>query len=381
MSSTLGIAVIGAGRMGADHVRRIGRTVGGARVVAVADPDGDRVKEVVRGLEGACAYTDAAAAVAAPGVEAVLIASPGPAHEEAILLALGRELPVLCEKPLTPEPAGALRVMEAEQRLGRRLVQVGFMRRYDAEYERLKELLDAGGLGRPLFLHCRHRNALSPSWFTSDMLISDSVVHEVDAARWLLDQEITAVSVLSPTPSSAAPRGCAIPGWCCWRPPAGRSWTWRSSSTAVSATRCSARRSANRAAPGSATATRWSSSPPAGGAGDRPGLHRTVRRRLRPPAAALGGPGRPGPGRRPDGLGRLRRGRRLRGGADRRAHRRPHRRRTDRAAALVPLNYVPLLSQTSPLCHGCPHYAGLESQPGDSHSLPSPCVVLRALPE
>ncbi|GAA3101892.1 hypothetical protein GCM10020254_54340 [Streptomyces goshikiensis] len=67
MSSTLGIAVIGAGRMGADHARRIGRTVGGARVVAVADPDGDRAKEVVRGLEGACAYTDAAAAVAAPG--------------------------------------------------------------------------------------------------------------------------------------------------------------------------------------------------------------------------------------------------------------------------------------------------------------------------
>ncbi|MFD6184550.1 Gfo/Idh/MocA family protein [Streptomyces goshikiensis] len=211
MSSTLGIAVIGTGRMGADHVRRIGHTVGGARVVAVADPDGDRVKEVVRGLEGAGAYTDAAAAVAADGVEAVLIASPGPVHEEAILLALERELPVLCEKPLTPEPAGALRIMEAEQRLGRRLVQVGFMRRYDAEYERLKELLDAGGLGRPLFLHCRHRNAVSPSWFTSDMLISDSVVHEVDAARWLLDQEITAVSVLSPTPSSAAPEGLRDP--------------------------------------------------------------------------------------------------------------------------------------------------------------------------
>ncbi|MDD9382751.1 Gfo/Idh/MocA family oxidoreductase [Streptomyces sp. ZAF1911] len=204
MTSTLGIAVIGTGKMGSDHVRRFGRTVGGARVVAVADPDGDRVKEVAAGLEGASAHTDPAAAIAAPGVDAVLIASPGPAHEEAILHALERGLPVLCEKPLTPDPAGALRIMEAEARLGRRLVQVGFMRRYDAEYARLKELLDAGGIGRPLFLHCRHRNAASPSFFTSDMLISDSVVHEVDAARWLLGQEITAVTVLSPTPSSAA---------------------------------------------------------------------------------------------------------------------------------------------------------------------------------
>ncbi|MFD8978824.1 Gfo/Idh/MocA family protein [Streptomyces sp. NPDC059564] len=211
MSGTLGIAVIGTGRMGSDHVRRIGTTVGGARVVAVADPDGDRVKEVAAGLEGAGAYTDPAAAMAAPGVDAVLIASPGPAHEEAILHALDRRLPVLCEKPLTPDPAGALRIMEAELRLGRRLVQVGFMRRFDAEYERLKELLDAGGIGRPLFLHCRHRNASSPSFFTGDMLITDSVVHEVDAARWLLGQEVTAVTVLAPTPTSAAPEGLGDP--------------------------------------------------------------------------------------------------------------------------------------------------------------------------
>lgn len=209
--SMLGIAVIGTGKMGADHVRRIGRTVGGARVVAVADPDGDRVKGVAAALDGASAHTDPAAAIAAPGVQAVLIASPGPAHEEAIGQALARRLPVLCEKPLTPDPAGALRIMEAEQRLGRRLVQVGFMRRYDAEYERLKELLDAGGIGRPLFLHCRHRNASSPSFFTSDMLISDSVVHEVDAARWLLGQEITAVTVLSPTPSAGAAEGLRDP--------------------------------------------------------------------------------------------------------------------------------------------------------------------------
>ncbi|MEW1639649.1 Gfo/Idh/MocA family oxidoreductase [Streptomyces sp. NPDC093801] len=211
MMNTLGIAVLGTGKMGADHVRRIGDTVGGARVVAVADPDGERVKAVADRVEGAAAFTDPAAAVAAPGVDAVLIASPGPAHEEAILHALGRELPVLCEKPLTPDPEGALRVLEAERRLGRRLVQVGFMRRFDAEYERLKELLDGGGIGRPLFLHCRHRNAASPSFFTSDMLIGDSVVHEVDAARWLLGQEVTAVTVLSPTPSSAAPEGLRDP--------------------------------------------------------------------------------------------------------------------------------------------------------------------------
>ncbi len=118
---------------------------------------------------------------------------------------------MLCEKPLTPDAASALRVMEAEQRTGRRLVQVGFMRRYDSEYLELKALLDGGALGRPLMLHHRHRNAGSPPWFTSEMLINDSVVHETDVTRWLLGQEITAVTVLRPRPSANAPDGLDDP--------------------------------------------------------------------------------------------------------------------------------------------------------------------------
>ncbi|MFI6682418.1 Gfo/Idh/MocA family protein [Streptomyces sp. NPDC050485] len=208
---TLGIAVIGTGRMGADHVRRIDSVISGARVAAVADLDAERAKAVASGIERCSAHTDPAAAMAAPGVGAVLIASSGPAHEAALLEAFARGLPVLCEKPLTPDPAGALRVLEAEQRLGRRLVQVGFMRRYDAEYQELQRTLEHGELGRPLMLHCRHRNAASPSFFTTEMLIRDSVVHEVDATRWLLGQEITAVQVLRPRPSSHAPQGLGDP--------------------------------------------------------------------------------------------------------------------------------------------------------------------------
>lgn len=211
MSEPLGVAVLGAGHMGADHIRRLDQVVSGARVAAVADPDPARAKEAVAGLDGVSVHTEAEAALAAPGVEAVLIASPGPAHEEALLAAFARGLPVLCEKPMVPESAGALRVVEAEARLGRRLAQIGFMRRYDAEYERLKSLLDGGRLGRPLMLHCVHRNVSSPPGFTSAMLIDSSVSHEIDAARWLLDQELTAVSVFRPRPASGAPQGLLDP--------------------------------------------------------------------------------------------------------------------------------------------------------------------------
>jgi myo-inositol 2-dehydrogenase/D-chiro-inositol 1-dehydrogenase len=207
----LRIAVVGTGRMGADHVRRIDRVVNGARVTAVVDVDAERAKSVAAGVDGCTAHTDPAAAMASADVDAVLVASPGPAHEAALLAAFEHDLPVLCEKPLTPDAASALRVLEAEQALGHRRVQVGFMRRYDAEYVRLKALLDSGRLGRPLMLHNRHRNVASPPFFTSAMLISDSVAHEVDATRWLLGHEITAVTVLRPTPSSGAPEGLRDP--------------------------------------------------------------------------------------------------------------------------------------------------------------------------
>ncbi|MFF4475035.1 Gfo/Idh/MocA family protein [Streptomyces sp. NPDC001599] len=214
MSELLGVAVLGAGHMGADHIRRVDRVVSGARVAAVADPDAERAKEAVGGIGGLgriTVHTDVEAALDAPGVEAVLIASPGEAHEEALLAAFARGLPVLCEKPMVPDSAGALRVVEAEARLGRRLAQIGFMRRYDAEYRQLKSLLDGGRLGRPLMLHCVHRNVSSPPHFTSAMLINSSVSHEIDAARWLLGQELSAVTVLRPRPSAGAPEGLLDP--------------------------------------------------------------------------------------------------------------------------------------------------------------------------
>ncbi|MEU3253767.1 Gfo/Idh/MocA family oxidoreductase [Streptomyces sp. NPDC006997] len=211
MGDVVGVAVLGAGHMGADHIRRLDRVVSGARVAAVADPDAERAKAAVAGIGAVSVHTETAAALDAPGVDAVLVASPGPAHEEALLAAFARGLPVLCEKPMVPDSAGALRVVEAEARLGRRLAQVGFMRRYDAEYRDLKALLDSGRLGRPLMLHCVHRNVSSPPGFTSAMLVDSSVSHEIDAARWLLGQELTAVTVLRPRPSAGAPDGLLDP--------------------------------------------------------------------------------------------------------------------------------------------------------------------------
>lgn len=207
----LRVGLIGAGKMGADHAHRIHQRISNAGLVAVGDPDRERATQVADGIQGCTAYADPEAVLAASDVDAIVLATPGWTHEPLMLAAIERGIPVLCEKPLTPDSKSSLRVLEAEQAGGRHLVQVGFMRRFDAEYAELKRLLDSGDFGRTLLMHCAHRNPASPPGFTDNMMITDSVVHEFDTARWLLDDEITAVSVRRPRSTGAAADGLSDP--------------------------------------------------------------------------------------------------------------------------------------------------------------------------
>ena len=60
------------------------------------------------------------------------------------------------------------------------------MRRFDPGYVDLKARLDAGDVGPPLLVHCAHRNPSVHAFFDSAMIITDTVVHEIDITRWLL---------------------------------------------------------------------------------------------------------------------------------------------------------------------------------------------------
>lgn len=209
--SDLRVAVVGVGMMGADHVRRLQTRTAGARVVVVADAFAATAEKVAAAWPGVSVASDPLAAIGDDGVDAVVIATPGTTHEELVLACLERGKPVLCEKPLTTDVESSLRLVEAERATGRRLVQVGFMRRFDPEYAALRRLVESDELGRPLMLHCAHRNASVPSYFTSEMVVLDSLVHEVDCTRFLLGEEITAITVMHPRSRRGAPDGLSDP--------------------------------------------------------------------------------------------------------------------------------------------------------------------------
>jgi len=89
-------------------------------------------------------------------------------------------------------------VLEAEIAAGRRYTTVGFMRRFDPEYGRLKATVESGTVGDPLVMHCIHRNPSLPASLHTRQTLTDTVIHEIDAARWLLSDEIVSVALEKP---------------------------------------------------------------------------------------------------------------------------------------------------------------------------------------
>ena len=219
MTNRISVGVIGTGGMGARHARNLAAQVPGARVAAVMDLDPARAEAVAAecgdgGTNGDVrAYGEAEALIADAAVDAVVIASPDPTHAALTLACLEARKPVLCEKPLAASLADAEQVVWAEADLGRRLIQVGFMRVYDPAHQAVKRVVEAGELGRPIMFRGFHGNLDGGRSRTIEDVMFNSAVHDIHSARWLLGREVAAVfaqCVPGASGASGAPDSCRL---------------------------------------------------------------------------------------------------------------------------------------------------------------------------
>lgn len=201
---TIRVGVIGTGGIGTDHAQRLATGISGATVSGVTDVDRSRAEHVAASIGGARVFGDGLELIESDEVDAVLIASIGETHAAFTLACIAAGKPVLCEKPLAPTTPECIDVLEAEVAYGKRLVIVGFMRRFDPGYREVKAARLDGRIGAPLMLHNIHRNPVVPDSFTSFMTITDAIIHEIDVTRWLLDEEITSIQVIPPARSPKA---------------------------------------------------------------------------------------------------------------------------------------------------------------------------------
>ncbi len=182
----VGVALVGSGRMGSFHAQSLRRRVPGARLVAVADPAPGAASALGADLGVEHSYTDAAEAFADPIVDAVVIAAPARFHADLAVAAADAGKHVFCEKPMALALADADRVIDAALRAGV-VLQVGFNRRFAADWRAARALLDRGVIGTPRLVRSvtRDPGGFDPSAVRPNTMFYETLIHDFDTLRYL----------------------------------------------------------------------------------------------------------------------------------------------------------------------------------------------------
>ncbi len=191
-SSALRIGVIGAGRIGAFHVRTL-LALSGTATVTVCEADHERAARLAAELGVATVATPDD--LLASGVDAVVIATPTPTHAPLVRLVAQAGLPAFCEKPVALELAVLDEAIADVERAGT-LVQVGFQRRFDTGYLAARAAIAGGSLGRLLVARLATHDPTPPaeSYIAgSGGIFRDLNIHDFDAVRFVTGQEVVDV--------------------------------------------------------------------------------------------------------------------------------------------------------------------------------------------
>lgn len=198
MSSLLKMGVVGLGRMGQLYARLLATQVSGVQLYAVAEVDGQARARLIDEFAIPHVFADMQEMMALPELDAVVIATPTNTHHKLILAAAAAGKAIFCEKPLAltlEETRGALEAV-AQTHVP---LQIGFMRRFDAGYQKAKTLIDSGMIGSPVTFKSLSRDPFCPRKeyahpAQSGGLIFDMGIHDFDLARWLMGSEVERVT-------------------------------------------------------------------------------------------------------------------------------------------------------------------------------------------
>ncbi len=196
MTVPLNVALIGAGRIGQVHADNLARAIPLARLAGIADVNATAAQETAQRVGCPRWTTDALELIRDPSVSGVVIASPNGTHASLIIASAEAGKPIFCEKPIDRDLARTDEALAAVEAAGVPL-QLGFQRRYDAAHAHSQRMVAEGKLGRLLFVHSHTRDPQPPPatiLADSGGIFKDTCVHDFDALRWIVGEEIAEVT-------------------------------------------------------------------------------------------------------------------------------------------------------------------------------------------
>jgi myo-inositol 2-dehydrogenase/D-chiro-inositol 1-dehydrogenase len=189
------VAVLGVGRIGRIHATNLARGVAGATLVAIADPQPRPLAALARELGGPRTYADYRELLAADDVDAIVVCTPTATHYQVLMDVAATGRPIFTEKPIDLDLA-KIDLINAEVARRGLPMMVGFQRRYDPDFRRVRDLVRAGAAGDVHIVRITSRDAQPPSREfvpTSGGLFLDMTVHDLDMVRFVTDAEVTGV--------------------------------------------------------------------------------------------------------------------------------------------------------------------------------------------
>ena len=188
----LHFGIIGAGRIGRVHAKTLAFRLPQAQTIAIADLN----REAAESLAAHCGIPRVAESgseiIADPAIEAVLICSPTETHADFIVAAAKAGKHIFCEKPIAHSLDEIDRALAAVKAAGVKL-QVGFNRRFDANFARVRQSVASGEIGAPHLMHIVSRDPAPPplSYIrVSGGIFIDMTIHDFDMARFLIGDEV-----------------------------------------------------------------------------------------------------------------------------------------------------------------------------------------------
>lgn len=200
MNKKLRVCLIGCGRAGMIHARSYSGNVKGAELIAICDPVKENLTAAQDEVSAQYVYTDYKDVMANKEIDAVVVVTPTKFHRDIVIAAANAGKHVFCEKPMATSEEECDEMIEACRKNNVKL-QIGFMRRFDKNFRRGKEIIDSGEIGDVTLLKSNTHGPSEPKEWMYDVRSSSGPIgevnsHDLDTLRWYAGSEVKSIYAL-----------------------------------------------------------------------------------------------------------------------------------------------------------------------------------------